>query len=76
MSLEDAVDAARYFGLDGICITDHDSMEIQEEAAGYLNTVDFPVFIGVEISSIWMDIIALGLNSLPDDRPLYNMKKA
>ena len=33
MSLEDAVESAQYHGLDGICITDHDSMEIQNSAA-------------------------------------------
>ena len=65
MTLEEAVASARFHGLDGICITDHDSMEIQNDAADYLHTVDFPVFIGVEVSTIDGHIIALGLHSIP-----------
>jgi len=65
MTLGEAVAAARFHGLDGICITDHDSMEIQNDAADYLRTVDFPVFIGVELSTTVGHIIALGLHSLP-----------
>ena len=66
MSLEEAVTAARFHGLDGICITDHDSMEIQNDAAEYLRSVNFPVFIGVEVTTADGDIIALGLHSLPE----------
>jgi predicted metal-dependent phosphoesterase TrpH len=71
MSLKDAVDSARYHGLDGICITDHDSMEIQKTAAAYLGQVGFPVFIGVEVTTMHGDFVAFGLNSLPEIRPLY-----
>jgi len=66
MTLEEAVAAAKFHGLDGICITDHDSMDIRDDAAEYLSTVDFPVFIGVEMSTIAGHIIALGLHSLPE----------
>jgi len=73
MSLEDAVESARYHGLGGICITNHDSMEIYRDAAAYLRTVDFPVFVGVEVSTMHGDIIALGLRSLPASKPFYRM---
>ena len=73
MTLEDAVESARYHGLDGICITDHDSMEIQNDAADYLRTLDFPVFVGVEVGTMHGDIIALGLSSLPEAKPFYCM---
>lgn len=65
MSLEEAVNAARRRGLDGICITDHGSMEIRETAADYLHSLDFPVFIGVEMTTRQGDIVAFGLESLP-----------
>ena len=65
MTLDDAVQAARFHGLDGICITNHDSMDIQNTAADYLRTVDFPVFIGVELSTADGHIVAFGLHSLP-----------
>jgi len=51
MRLEEAVAAARFYGLDGICITNHDSLEIQNSAGEYLRSVNFPVFIGAEISA-------------------------
>ena len=73
MTLEEAVESARNHGLNGICITNHGSMEIQYYAAAYLRTVDFPVFIGVEVSTMHGDIIALGLHSLPEARPFYKM---
>ena len=65
MTLEEAVASARLHGLDGICITNHDSMEIQNDAAEYLRAVDFPVFIGVELSTVDGHIVAFGLHSLP-----------
>jgi predicted metal-dependent phosphoesterase TrpH len=73
MTLEEAVAAARFHGLDGICITDHDSMEIQNDAAEYLRTVGFPVFIGVEMGTLHADIIAFGLHSLPKVDPYTYM---
>jgi len=72
MSLEEAVESARNHGLNGICITNHDSMEIQRLAAAYLHTVDFPVFIGVEVTTMHGDIIAFGLHSLPEAKTFYN----
>jgi hypothetical protein len=73
MSLGEAVESARNHGLNGICITNHHSMEIQHYAAAYLRTVDFPVFIGVEVSTIHGDIIALGVHSLPEAKHFYKM---
>ena len=69
MTLEEAVTAARFYGLDGICITDHDSMEIRNDAAEYLRSVTFPVFIGAEVTTADGHIIALGLHSLPEYVP-------
>ena len=63
MSLEDAVKAARRRGLDGICITNHDSLDIR--CAEYLHTVNFPVFVGVEFFTNEGEIIAFGLERLP-----------
>jgi predicted metal-dependent phosphoesterase TrpH len=65
MTLEEAVAAARQCGLDGLCITDHDSMEIRKEAGEYLSRPDFPVFIGVEMSAEEGDILAFGLTEFP-----------
>ena len=69
MSVEEAVAAAQRYGLDGICITDHNSANIQ--FAECLQTINFPVFVGVEQYTRQGDMIAFGLDlgCLPMGRP-------
>ncbi|MDR1488972.1 MAG: PHP domain-containing protein, partial [Desulfovibrio sp.] len=64
MSVQEAVAAAGKQGLDAICITNHDSMDIRESYI--LKTMDFPVFVGVEFFTDEGEIIAIGLDSLPE----------
>lgn len=66
MALEEIVAEARAKGLDGICITDHDSMGLKERAEAYARKTGFPIFVGVEYYSLWGDITAWGIDSLPD----------
>ena len=67
MGLEEAVAFARRYGLDAICITNHDSLDIA--GSDCLRTVDFPVFVGVEVSTRQGDVLAFGLEALPSFRP-------
>jgi predicted metal-dependent phosphoesterase TrpH len=67
MSLEDAVTFARCHGLDALCITNHNSLDIG--GGDFLRTVDFPVFVGVEVSTLQGDMLAFGLQSLPRVTP-------
>jgi len=66
MSLEDAVDQGKRLGLDGICITDHDSLDIKEEAGRYSEETGYPIFVGVEILTYEGDIVVFGLDEVPD----------
>jgi len=68
MSLEEIVAVARARGLDGICITDHDSMGLKEQAERYSRRVGFPIFVGVEYYSLWGDITAWGIDGFPRER--------
>ena len=68
LSLEQIVSIARSRGLDGICITDHDSMGLREKAAEFSRQADFPIFVGVEYFSLQGDITAWGIDSFPDTR--------
>lgn len=68
MTLEEIVAEARLKGLDGICITDHDSMGLKERAADYARKIGFPIFVGVEYYSLWGDITAWGIDGLPQKR--------
>lgn len=68
LSLDEIVAAAREKGLDGICITDHDSIGLREQAARYSEETGFPIFVGVEYYSLEGDIVAFGIDSLPKGR--------
>ncbi len=66
--LKDMVKTAKAKGLDAICITDHDSMGLKEYAEHYSKEVGFPIFVGVEFYSLQGDILAYGIDSIPDQR--------
>ena len=68
LTLETIVKTARLKGLDGVCITDHDSMGLRSQAEAYSRKVDFPIFVGVEHYSLQGDIVAFGLDKAPDHR--------
>ena len=68
MNLEEIVAVARAKGLDGICITDHDSMGLKDRAERYSIETGFPIFVGVEYYSLWGDITAWGIDDFPRER--------
>lgn len=68
LSLEEIVTIARKKGLDGICITDHDSMGLKEYAENYSQKTGFPIFVGVEYFSLQGDIVTFGIDSFPNTR--------
>lgn len=68
LSLEQIVSVARERGLDGVCITDHDSMGLQARAEEYSREVNFPIFVGVEFFSLQGDITAWGIRECPSER--------
>lgn len=68
LSLEEMVATAQARGLDAICITDHDSMELRERAEAYARETGFPIFVGIEFFSLQGDITAWGIDSYPDHR--------
>lgn len=68
LSLEQIVSIARERGLDGVCITDHDSMGLRDYAAQYSRETGFPIFVGVEFFSLQGDITAWGIPDCPPER--------
>lgn len=60
MTLEEAVGAAQAVGLDAVCITDHGSMAIREKARKISRSRGFPVFVGMEVTSMQGDIVVFG----------------
>ena len=68
LALEEIVDIARERHLDGICITDHDSMGLRDYAAEYSEKTGFPIFVGIEYYSLQGDILAFGIQDYPKER--------
>ena len=68
LGLEQMVELSRSRGLDGICITDHDSMGIKEFAGEYSKATGFPIFVGIEYFSLQGDIVAFGIDDYPRER--------
>lgn len=70
MTLAEIVEEARQVGLDGVCITDHDSMGLAPYAAQYAKEVDYPIFVGAEYYSREGDILVFGIDALPEEMRL------
>ncbi len=68
MTLEQIVAQAKVIGLNGICITDHDSNEIMARAHEYRKKTGFPIFVGAEIFTWEGDVLVFGLDHLPKER--------
>ncbi len=66
ISLEEIVDRAKELGLDGICITDHESNGIMEEAKLLGKKESFIIITGAEILTYEGDMTVFGLQNLPD----------
>ncbi|NMC27773.1 MAG: PHP domain-containing protein [Syntrophomonadaceae bacterium] len=65
IGLEEIVAEARRKGLDGICITDHESNGLSSLAQQYWQDCGFPVLVGAEILTHEGDILVFGLERLP-----------
>ncbi|EJO5347519.1 PHP domain-containing protein [Clostridium botulinum] len=65
ISLEEIVKRGKEIGLDGVCITDHESCDIMDEAHAYSKDTDFLILVGAEILTYEGDILVFGLNDIP-----------
>lgn len=68
LTLKEIVEIAKEKGLDGVCITDHDSMGLKETAEKYSKEIGFPIFVGIEYYSLQGDIVAFGITDYPETR--------
>lgn len=66
MNLLEMIAEAKLVGLDGICITDHDKMGLGRYAEIISEREDFPVFVGVEYLACEGDVVAFGIDHLPE----------
>lgn len=68
VSLEEIVLEAKRKGLDGVAITDHDDMQIKNEAEVLSKVLNYPIFVGVEYLTLEGDIVAFGIDEVPEGR--------
>lgn len=68
VSLEKIIEEAKRKGLDGIAITDHDDMQVKEEAETLSKNLNYPIFVGVEYLTLEGDIVAFGIDKVPEGR--------
>lgn len=68
ISLEEIVNRAKKIGLDGVCITDHESSQIMDEAHAYSKSTGFLILVGAEILTYEGDILVFGLKHLPNKK--------
>jgi predicted metal-dependent phosphoesterase TrpH len=68
ISLLELVVRAKEIGLDGICITDHESNEIMEEAHELAQKIDFTIIVGAEFLTHEGDMTVFGLKELPKEK--------
>ena len=62
LPVRDAVARAREMGLDGLCVTDHDSMGIRAEVEALRLECGFPFFVGIEVLTDVGDFVVFGVN--------------
>lgn len=65
VSLEEIVTKAKDIGLDGVCMTDHESNQIKKEAAELAKKEDFLIIVGAEVLTYEGDLLVFGLDKLP-----------
>ncbi len=68
ISLEEIFERARELGLDGICITDHESNAIRAEATVFSQKTGFLIITGAEVLTLEGDMTVFGLDRLPKQR--------
>ncbi|MGX7109597.1 PHP domain-containing protein [Facklamia miroungae] len=66
MTIEQIVERAKLIGLDAVCITDHDSIGFTALVNQARQRLDFPIFVGVEYLTTEGDILAYGIDELPE----------
>lgn len=69
VSLEEIIEEAKAKGLDGICITDHDNMDLKRIVEDFYDE-DLKIFVGTEVLTSQGDILVLGLDL--DQMPQYD----
>lgn len=65
LSLTEAIETAKFLGLDGICVTNHDNNYLKNDISSSKKIDDILVIVGSEILTFEGDILVFGLDDIP-----------
>lgn len=68
ISIAEIVEEAKRKGLDGIALTNHEDTNVRKEIDELVKKYDFPIFPGVEYLTKDGDIVAFGIEELPEEQ--------
>ena len=68
ISIEEIVREAKRKGLDGIALTNHENPDVVKEIDELVEKYDFVIFPGVEYLTKDGDIVAFGIDKLPEEQ--------
>ena len=68
ISIEEIVKEAKRKGLDGIALTNHENPDVIKEIDELVKKYDFVIFPGVEYLTKDGDIVAFGIDKLPEEQ--------
>lgn len=68
ISLVEIVEKSKEIGLDGVCITDHDSIGLKKEADELSQETGFLIITGAEVLTYEGDLLVFGLDDLPEKK--------
>ena len=67
ISLIDIVEKSKEIGLDGICITDHESNQLKDKAKEVSIKTGFLIITGAEVLTYEGDLLVFGLDDIPQE---------
>ncbi len=68
IGLEEIIERGKLMGLDGVCVTDHESNGLRDKARQVSAKKDFQVFVGAEILTFEGDVLVFGMDQLPQKK--------
>ena len=68
IDLDQIIQEAKDKGLNGICITDHDTLGLRKKQNDLMKKYDFLIIIGVEIYTLDGDLLCFGIDEMPKKR--------
>ncbi|MGI6074755.1 MAG: PHP domain-containing protein [Pyramidobacter sp.] len=66
LPIAEAVARAREMGIDGLCVTDHDTLGARDAIERWRRDLNFPLFLGCEVLTADGDVVCFGLDKAPE----------